>query len=64
MWESSDGCSLAGGFRYHTSVIRQELVKQFGEELLRVMAIVADNVEYDLRTLASLIRSPFHKRKV
>lgn len=64
VWDSSDGCSLAGGLRYHTSVIREELVRQFGKELLRVMSIVAENVECDLKMLASLIHSPFHKRKV
>ena len=63
MWELSDGASVGGGFRYHSNVIRSELVEQFGREYCRVLSSVASDPRCDLQALAMSIQSPFSKHK-
>ena len=63
MWELSDGASVGGGFRYHSNVIRGELVEQFGREYSRILSSVAQDPTCDLQALVMNIQSPFSKHK-
>jgi len=60
LWESYDlNASLTGGLRYQPHVIKTELVEAFGEELCRLLQVVASNPSAALLDLAREIRPPF-----
>ena len=59
LWESYEGESVGGGFRYQPQTIRTELVEAFGSELCRLLVTIAEDPCRPLLEVASLIRPPF-----
>ena len=50
---------MAGGLRYQPQVIKRELLEAFASELLRVMAVVAEEPRALLADIASQVHPPF-----
>ena len=50
---------MAGGLRYQPQVIKTELIERFASELLRLMAVVAEDPCASLTDIASQIYPPF-----
>jgi hypothetical protein len=59
LWEGYDAENMAGGLRYQPHVIRTELIESFASELLRLMAVVAEDPCVQLTDIASQIYPPF-----
>ena len=50
---------MAGGLRYQPHIIKTELIERFASELLRLMAVVAEDPSALLTDIASQIYPPF-----
>ena len=59
LWEGYEAENMAGGIRYQPQTISTELVEGFASELLRIMAIVAEDPCASIRDIASQIYPPF-----
>ena len=59
LWEGYEAENMAGGLRYQPQVIKTELVERFSSELLRLMAVVAEDPCALLMDIASQIYPPF-----
>ena len=59
LWEGYEAENIAGGIRYQPQIIRSELVEAFASELLRLMAVVAEDPCASLIDIASQIHPPF-----
>ena len=59
LWEGYEAENMAGGLRYQPHVIKAELIERFSSELLRLMAVVAEDPCALLTDIASQIHPPF-----
>ena len=59
MWEGVRGDSLDGVFLFQPNVLKEELVKGFGEQLCQLLVTVSKNPTISLKTLVTAIDPPF-----
>ena len=59
MWEGVRGDSLDGVFLFQPTILKEELVKRFGEQFHQLLQMVSKNPMIPLKTLVSAITPPF-----